>query len=134
MDYEQLLDEAYKKIKKIESTERFEIPQIESTIEGNKTIVSNLQAIASKLSREADHIVKFLTRELAAYALFKGNRLIFNTRLSQKNLQDKLADYVKEFVLCRECGKPDTQLVKKDRLLFIKCSACGATHSVRAKI
>ncbi|MBI2449220.1 translation initiation factor IF-2 subunit beta [Candidatus Pacearchaeota archaeon] len=134
MNYEQLLDEAYKKIKKIETNERFEIPLIESAIEGNKTIVSNMQAIASRLSRDVEHIVKFLTRELAAYGLLKGGRLIFNTKISQKNLQDKLAEYIKEFVLCRECNKPDTQLVKKDRLLFIKCSACGATHSVRAKI
>ena len=134
MTYEQLLEEAYKKIKKVETSDRFEIPEIECIIEGNKTIVANIQAIASKLSRDVEHIVKFLTRELAAYGLLKGNRLIFNTRISQKNLQDKLADYIKEFVICRECGKPDTQLVKKDRLLFIKCSACGATHSVRAKI
>ena len=43
-------------------------------------------------------------------------------------------DNSKEFVLCKECKKPDTELLKEDRLLFIHCLACGAKHSVRSKI
>mgnify|MGYP001558581159 CR=1 FL=1 len=132
MEYEMLLDKAYEKIKKVETSERFEIPEIESLIEGNKTIVSNMQVIASKLSREVEHIVKFLTRELASQGLFRGNRLVFNTKISKKSLQDKLSDYVNEFVMCKECKKPDTSLAKRDRIWFMNCSACGAKTSIRS--
>ena len=38
MDYNDLLNDAYKNIKKVESTGRFEIPKVEGHIEGNKTI------------------------------------------------------------------------------------------------
>jgi len=42
-DYEQLLGEAYEKIKPIESSsDRFEIPKIEGHLEGTKTLLTNL--------------------------------------------------------------------------------------------
>ena len=41
---------------------------------------------------------------------------------------------MKEFVICKECGKPDTELKKENRLNFINCLACGAKHPVREKI
>jgi translation initiation factor 2 subunit 2 len=49
-------------------------------------------------------------------------------------INQKVEQYVKEFVLCKECGKPDTELSKEDRMSFVKCLACGAKHSVRNKI
>ncbi|MEK6812055.1 MAG: translation initiation factor IF-2 subunit beta, partial [Nanoarchaeota archaeon] len=39
-----------------------------------------------------------------------------------------------EFVLCKECKKPDTELLREDRVTFIHCLACGAKHPVRSKI
>ena len=43
--YEQLLDDAYKKIKKVESSSgRFEIPKVEGHFEGKKTIITNVPA------------------------------------------------------------------------------------------
>ena len=35
---------------------------------------------------------------------------------------------------CKDCGKPDTELIKEDRFTFIHCLACGAKHSIRNKI
>ena len=42
MEYEKLLENAYGKIKKVESSStRFEIPKAEGHFEGRKTIISN---------------------------------------------------------------------------------------------
>jgi len=132
--YEQLLMEAYKKVKPIESKERFEMPKAESLIEGSKTIISNFPQICSYLRRDQDHVAKFLLRELATPGSIENNRLILNRKIMGSKINEKLDAYVEEFVICRECKKPDTELIKQEKFMFIKCSACGAKHSVRAKI
>ena len=135
MEYEQLLNEAYGKIKKSESSgERFEIPKIEGHFEGKKTILTNFLQVASHLRRNPEHFQKFLLRELAVSGQRDGDRLILNNNIPSSKINQKIEQYAKEFVLCSECGKPDTELSKEDRFTFIKCMACGAKKSVRSKI
>ena len=78
--------------------------------------------------------MKFLSRELAALSIIQGERVIFNRKLLSAKINEKVEQYANEFVICRECKKPDTELVKQDTFLFMHCLACGAKHSVRAKI
>lgn len=133
-NYEELLNDAYSKIKKSESKDRFEIPKIEGHFEGRKTILTNFFQIASHIRRNPEHFQKFILRELAASGQKEGDRLVLNMKVPSAKINQKVEQYVKEFVLCKECGKPDTELVKEDRMSFVKCLACGAKHSVRNKI
>ncbi|MEM4703274.1 MAG: translation initiation factor IF-2 subunit beta [Candidatus Pacearchaeota archaeon] len=133
-DYEKLLNEAYSKIKKVESAERFEVPKVESMIEGTKTLVFNFLNICSVLRRDCQHLSKFLSKELATQIIVEKERTIFNRKLNAQQINEKIQEYVKEFVICHECKKPDTELIKEKGFLFLHCLACGAKHSVRAKI
>jgi|TARA_Y100000034_G_scaffold130733_1_gene189913 translation initiation factor 2 subunit 2 len=135
MEYEELLDEAYKKVKQVSAnSERFEIPKVEGYFEGRKTIIINFSQIVDHLRRNPEHLQKFLLRELATSGQKNGDKLILNIKVPSLKIKQKIEEYVKEFVLCKECKKPDTELLKEDRLLFIHCLACGAKHSVRSKI
>lgn len=134
-EYEKLLEKAYKNIKQIEtSSSRFEIPKVEGHFEGKKTILTNFFQIASHLRRNPEHFQKFMLRELAASGQKEGDRLILNIKVPSAKINQKIEQYAKEFVLCKECGKPDTELIKEGRLAFVNCLACGAKHSVRSKI
>lgn len=133
--YEKLLEQVYEKVKKSEGNgERFEIPKAEGHFEGKKTVVTNFFVISSYLRRDPLHFQKYLLKELAVAGQVEGERLLLNTRVPSVKINQKVETYVKEFVLCKECGKPDTELKKEDRLMFINCLACGAKHSVRSKI
>ena len=135
MDYEKLLNEAYEKVKKSESSgERFEIPKVEGYFEGRKTILTNFFQISAHLRRNPEHFQKFILRELATSGQKEGDRLVLNNKIPSEKVNQKIEQYTKEFVLCKECGKPDTELTKEDRLSFVKCLACGAKHSVRSKL
>jgi len=132
-NYEQLLDEAYTKIKPIsvsENFERWEIPKVNCQIIGTKTVLSNFLQICSYIRRECNHFAKFLSKELAAFSKIENERLIFNRKISQFQMQEKINLYVNKFVICQECKKPDTELIKQDGFLFIHCLACGAKHSL----
>ena len=134
-DYEKLLDEAYKNTKQIDvSGERFEIPKIEGHFQGKRTILSNFFQIATRLRRKPEHFQKFILKELAAAGQREGDKLILNLKVPSAKLNSKIEQYVNEFVLCKECKKPDTQIMKEGRLTFLHCLACGAKHSIRSKI
>jgi len=134
-DYEKLLDQAYENVKQVSiSSDRFEIPKIEGRFEGRKTILTNFSQIASHLRRNPEHFQKFILKELAASGHREGDRLILNMKVPSAKINTKIEQYAKEFVLCKECGKPDTQLLKEDRITVLHCLACGAKHPVRSKI
>lgn len=134
MEYKQLLDKLYSEIKPIKASERFELPQVKGYVEGNKTILLNFAQICLTLRRDKKHVAKFLMRELATPGVLEKERLTLIRKLSSAAINDKIAEYVKEFVICPECKKPDTELRKEGRFLFLHCMACGAKHSVRTKI
>ena len=134
-DYEKLLDQAYENVKQVSiSSDRFEIPKIEGRFEGRKTILTNFSQIASHLRRNPEHFQKFILKELAASGHREGDRLSLNMKVPSAKINTKIEQYAKEFVLCKECGKPDTQLLKEDRITVVHCLACGAKHPVRSKI
>ena len=133
-NYEKLLNHAYKNVKQVKNSKRFEVPKVEGHIEGNKTIITNFMPLCSYLRRNSNHLIKFLSKELATLIKTENNRLIFNRKLSSQKVNDKIKEYVNEFVLCKECRKPDTEIIRQDRLSFLHCLACGAKHPIRAKI
>jgi translation initiation factor 2 subunit 2 len=130
-DYENLLKRARESMpKEVEMKKRFEMPKAEAFIQGNRTIITNMSSMADYLNRDINHLMKFLLRELATFGSIEGNRAVFTGSFQENKLNEKIALYVKEFVLCRDCGKPDTKLVKEDNHDYIKCMACQAKRPV----
>lgn len=130
--YEDLLARAMEKVPKQAGTgERFEMPQADLALQGNQTIFKNFSDIAQKLRREPKHLLKFLSKELASPGSLEGSRALFDTKLQAAAVQKKLETYVKEFVMCKSCGRPDTRLIKESRVDMAKCEACGARNSVK---
>ena len=135
MDYEKMLEKARKELpESMLKTERFEIPKVRGHIQGNRTIISNFNQIAGILRREPEHLLKFVLKELATPGEIKKTAVIIGRKVSASAINEKIQKYADEFVLCHECKKPDTQLIKEDKIMFIKCLACGARHPVKAKI
>ncbi len=126
-----MLERAEKKLpERVIKKERFEVPKVRGHIQGNKTVISNFYEICSKLRRKPEHVLKFILRELAAPGDLKKNAIIIGRKVSASQVNEKIQKYVKTYVLCPECKKPDTILVKEGSFLFIKCQACGAKKSV----
>jgi len=133
-NYEDLLNRAYEEMPKtaLVNTERFEIPKVKGHLQGNKTIIVNISQIAGDLRRDVHHVVKYLLKELATPGKLGDNgSLIMGTKVAASRINDKVKQYVDEFVLCGECGKPDTQLAREEGIVFKRCTACGAKKVIR---
>jgi translation initiation factor 2 subunit 2 len=131
MNYEEMLEEAFKKIVKREAKERFQIPQIENEIQGTKFIIKNFKKISEHLKRDPKHLAKFLMLSLASSGSIEGEALVLNSKLKREVVQQKLEEYVKKYVFCKVCNEPDTKLIKEGRIYFIRCEACGASYAVK---
>jgi translation initiation factor 2 subunit 2 len=133
--YEKLLDNAYSKVKVVKTgLDRFEIPKVQGMVSGKNTIITNIVPIANYIRRPIDTLVKFLQKELAASSKIENDRLIFNTKLNSEKVNDKIAFFSQEFVICPECGKPDTEIITEKGVKFKHCLACGAKSPIKRKI
>ncbi len=132
-NYEELLKRARERMPKVvfSSKKRFEMPKASILIQGNKTIITNINNIANYLNRDVKHLVKFLAKELAASFTLEKGKAIFIGIYSTSAVNKKIELYVNEYVKCRECNSYDTELIKEDRIYYLHCLACGAKYPVK---
>ncbi len=131
-EYEKLLKRARAQIPEVTSkTERLELPRLQHIRIGMRTIVSNFKEIADALNRKPQHILKYLTGEMATAATAQGSRVIFQGKFSTETFERLLLRYMETYVICPVCKRPDTKIIKEKRLSFLVCEACGAKSSVK---
>jgi len=131
-EYELLLERAMSMLPSVAlQHERFEIPKVSSFIEGSRTIIKNLNEIADILHRPQEEIFTFLLKELASRGKIEKGRAIIERSLKDEMINEKIEKYTKEFVLCKECGKPDTRIEIIEGHRALKCMACGAWRFIR---
>jgi len=130
--YEEMLEDAYKKIKIVStSSDRFDIPKVQGKVQGKNTFITNINEIASYIRRPVDNLTKFLQKELAVSGVLEKDRLILKTNLNSAKVNEKIVLYAKEFVICTECKKPDTEVITEKGVKFKHCLACGAKSPIR---
>ena len=111
--------------------ERFKMPEPESILQGHKTIIRNFGQVMKDLRREPQHVMKYFTKDLATPVTMEGNRLILNSKFTRQQLSKSLENYAKQYVLCSECGKPDTHFETQQGIRVLRCQACGAVKAVK---
>jgi translation initiation factor 2 subunit 2 len=130
-DYEELLKRARSQIPDVSSKhERLELPRLRQSVIGMRTVIYNFKEIADALNRDPQHLLKYLTREMATAATMQESRVIFQGKFSSETLGRLIQRYMENFVVCPVCKLPDTKIVKEKRLSFLICEACGAKSSV----
>jgi len=129
--YLEMLKKAKQLLPKGQELTRFEVPKAVVQNQGRQTFVKNFNDITKALRRDPQHLARYLFKELAVPGSF-SQELSLQGKFSVDFINKKIDAYTKEFVICEECGKPDTNLIKTDRLFTMKCEACGARKPVRS--
>jgi len=133
-DYMKGLERAISRLPASRGTEdRFVIPPPKIFYEGKTTVLENFTGIADALNRDPDHLMKFILQEMGTAGKIEGQHAVFQGRFTEQNLERHIDSYVQEYVICSECHRPDTQLIRSDRVLMLKCEACGAHRPVRKR-
>ena len=130
-EYVNQLDRALKQIPSTKTSDsRFVIPALKVFIEGKTTIFDNFDVVCDYINREQEHVMKFLLNELGTAGKIVGNRVIFQGRFPQEEVEHQIQRYMDEYVLCWECKKPDSHFEKLERVWVLKCDACGAIRPI----
>ncbi|MGB9987818.1 translation initiation factor IF-2 subunit beta [Salarchaeum japonicum] len=132
MDYEDQLDRAMSEKPDVAGSEsRFDVPEPTVRKEGNVTVYENFQETIDQLGRDEDHVLKFIQDELATSAqIDESGRARFTGEFGTRRVKATLDDYVDTYVLCPECGLPDTNLETENGSERLHCEACGARSAV----
>ena len=127
--YETFLDRAYDNLPEtLKQTSRFERPQIFAMIQGKQTVVQNLGEVAKSINRPPDMLAKYLIKEFGTSGTHDAQHLVMKGQFRQVQVQEKLDAFIDQFVLCPDCGRPDTRILQERRISFLKCEACGSRH------
>ncbi len=134
MNYENALDRALDTLpdRNVEES-RLRIPDPAGESDGAFTRLTNLGEIADALAREPQHLHRFIQREFGTNGQFQGDRARYNGSFSLDDFETAIDSYVTEYVLCSECGLPDTRLVTEDGVDMLRCEACGAFRPVQKR-
>ena len=131
-EYDELLKRACSQMPEVSmKRERLELPRLHITTVGMRTVISNFKEVADVLNRDPQHILKFLTREMATAATFHESRAVFQGKFKRDSFERLLHRYMENFVICPVCKRPDTRITKEKRLSFLICNACGAKSSIK---
>lgn len=110
---------------------RYKMPRLEAKVEGRgngiKTRIVNMEDIAKALHRDPAYITKFFGCELGAQTKenSKVSTYIVNGQHDTKELDSKLDLFIQNWVLCKECGLPETDLAVSKGFIYEICNACG---------
>lgn len=131
-DYGELLKRARALVPEVSlKVERMELPRLFVSMVGMRTTITNFKEVADVLDRDPQHILKFLTREMATAATYHDGRAIFQGKFPRDTFERLLSRYMEGFVTCPVCKRPDTRVLKEKRLSFLICNACGAKSSIK---
>jgi translation initiation factor 2 subunit 2 len=109
------------------------IPPIIGREGSKKTAFTNISELCRRMRRPVEHVTSFLLTEMGTTGSMDANqRLIIKGRFQQLQVENLLRRYIGEYVTCKTCRSPETQLSKESRLFFMKCDSCGSSRSVAA--
>ncbi|MDH5783026.1 MAG: translation initiation factor IF-2 subunit beta [Candidatus Bathyarchaeota archaeon] len=132
-DYKELLKRARSQLPSdVFERKRFEIPKPRSITVGMRTIILNFKEICDAFNRDPQHLLRYLSREMATAGTVSGARAVFQGRFPRDTIERLVQHYGVAFVVCPVCKRPDTKIVREKRLSFMVCEACGARSSVRS--
>jgi translation initiation factor 2 subunit 2 len=128
MDYDEQLERAIDETPDIESQgARFEVPDPDVRQEGNMTVYENFQATVRRLDRDGEHVVQYLQNEVGTSGhIDESGRARLTGSFGERRIAEAIEEYTETFVLCDECGLPDTRIEREQGALMLRCEACGA--------
>lgn len=127
LNFNELLDRLYSSLpEKALSDSRFELPVVESMVQGKQTIWRNFSKIAKYLKRDEKQLYKFVMNDISTSSVISDGALILNGIFDTNRLNQILMKYINSFVLCSVCNKPDTEIITQNGIKVLRCTACGA--------
>lgn len=115
-------DDVYKKVN---------LPPLKITRKNKLSVFVNAAVFSEKLNRPMDHISDYFKAETkASNSVNSQNQLMIQGVLNEAKCEAIMRNYIKEFVMCKQCKGLNSTLVKENGLTYLECRNCHAKTSM----
>lgn len=90
-----------------------------------RTFISNFKEICKSLNRNIDEVKIYFEKELATtVTINQDGGLVITGLYKQNGVMKVMESYIQTYVICKECKAYNTDMVKENRITFMKCNIC----------
>lgn len=127
-----LIDKLYSELEEIVSdSKKIAIDRPEVTCANKRTFVANFRNICFKLNRTEEEVRTFFEKELkTTITLNQDGALVITGMYKQNGITAVMTNYIKEFVMCKQCNSCDTNIIKEKKITYLNCNKCLSKHSL----
>ena len=127
-----LIDKLYSELDAIGSnSKKIAIDKPDVSSANKRTFLKNFRSICMKLNRGEEDVRLFFENELkTTVTINQDGALVITGMYKQNGIMTILTNYIKEFVMCKQCSSCDTHLIKDKKILFLNCSKCLSKHAI----
>lgn len=126
-----LLDRLYDSLGKNGVKSKMTLCKPEVLNKNKKTYINNFKEISEKINRNIDDVKNHFEGELNCMcSLSEEGFLVIRGIFRKPQIEKLLIDYISKFVQCNYCKSPNTQLIKENRIMYMKCSNCKADKAL----
>eukprot|EP01130_Rhizamoeba_saxonica_P004957 TRINITY_DN19_c0_g1_i1.p1 TRINITY_DN19_c0_g1~~TRINITY_DN19_c0_g1_i1.p1 ORF type:complete len:232 (-),score=44.40 TRINITY_DN19_c0_g1_i1:34-690(-) len=106
-------------------------PPIVGRMGSTRVLWTNFNDNCESINRNPQHVLAFVLSELGTTgSIAQDNKLVMKGRFQPKQIEKLLLKYISDYVTCDTCRSPETDLEKRNRILFKVCRTCGSQSSV----
>lgn len=127
-----LIDKLYSELDAIgNNSKKIAIDKPDVSSANKRTFLKNFRGICTKLNRDEEDIRSFFEKELKTQiTINQDGALVITGMYKQNGIMTILTNYIKEYVMCKQCSSCDTNLVKDKKILFLNCNKCLSKHAI----
>lgn len=127
-----LLEKLYTELEQvITPSKKISIEKPEVSSANKRTFIANFRGICDKLNRKEEEVRIFFETELkTGVTINQDGALVITGNYKQNGIMTILTNYMKEYVICKQCSSCDTVLIKENKILFLVCNKCLSKHAI----
>lgn len=96
--------------------------------QNKKTFFSNFTIICKDINRNTDVIQKYINDELCCVtSIDNKGALVMNGKFTIVQVRKCITSYIEAYIDCKQCKSRNTEIVKENRINYIKCKNCTSS-------
>ncbi|ARF11108.1 translation initiation factor 2 subunit beta [Hokovirus HKV1] len=123
-----LLNRAYDQAS---SKTKIKLTQPTFQILNKKTCITNFETVCNELKRSIEQVQTFIDSELQTSSIIDGNNnIVINGTYKENGIKNVLKNYINKYVFCNQCKNLDTEIIKENKIQYLKCNTCFSKKSI----
>jgi len=130
IDY--LIDKFYEEYNHIsQSDQKISLVKPSVILQNKRTCISNFNEVCHKMNRPLEHVKSYFDDELSVTSSINANDSLIIVGIFQENkIISILKQYIEKYLICSQCKSCNTEIIKENRLHFVKCNKCFSKKSI----